>query len=472
MTLGAGILDASKRSRAVVATHGAPTGEALQEAGSRLLARQDGPRRSGGKIGNARLAVRRCWQAGATVLCGLILSMPCYGEMVFGYYAGYEYWQMSPDEIDWSGINCVLHFAAPPQSNGTINLSAFQLFPARIEQMVRLARQNDACVLLTVGGAQTRRHFAHATADSRVLQSFIENIVSVVVQYGYDGVDIDWEPLQDSDEAQFTALIRGLRAALDAVVPGAMLTTSVAFEWGTQEHKNTTSIVAGVINDLDFVHLMAYALAGPWGGWVTWHNSALHNGGETFPRSTRELPSAELMVEAYAAAGVPHDKMTLGLGLFGKIWRGGAGTSTGGVTEPRQSWTTEPTISGEYQYHQIIARNDFQGNEHWDDIAKNPYIAINKPEAADDLFVPYENPRSIKEKVRYAAERHLGGVMIWELRGDYLPDNSRDQHPLLAALKEEYQAQYGTLPRAWRHGPSASPPGRAPSATRMETPRK
>ena len=284
-------------------------------------------------------------------------------------------------------------------------------------------------------------------------QILVENIVNTVVEHGYDGVDIDWEPLQDSDEPQFVAFVRELRARARRRRAGAMLTAAVAIEWGIGENKNTTSIVASVIDDLDYIHLMAYALAGPWGGWVTWHNSALFNGGETFPGSTKELPSAELMVEQYAAAGVPYRKMTLGLAFFGKIWQGGEGTPTGGVTAPRQSWTTKPTMSGEHQYHEIIARSDFAGNDHWDDVAKNPYVSVDNPGSADDLFIPYENPRSIKEKVRFAAARGLAGVMIWELRGDYLPDGS---HPLLDALKDEYRAQYGALPGDLVRGSTAA----------------
>ena len=235
---------------------------------------------------------------------------------------------------------------------------------------------------------------------------------------------------------------------------GAMLTAAVGYEWGTLEHKRTTSIVASVIGDLDFIHLMTYALAGPWGGWVTWHNSALYNGGLTFPGTTKELPSAELVVEQYAAAGVPASKMNLGLAFFGKIWQGGEGTPTGGVTAPRQSWTTKPSMSGETQYHEIIGRADFLGNQRWDEVAQNPYVGVDIPGAAEDLFIPYEDPRSIKEKVRFAAERGLTGLMIWELRGDYLPDGS---HPLLSALKEEYRAQYGALPGDVRIGTRVSP---------------
>ena len=212
-----------------------------------------------------------------------------------------------------------------------------------------------------------------------------------------------------------------------------------------------------MIDDLDYVHLMAYALPAPGVAGSPGTTARCYNGGETFPKSTKPLPSAEQMVEQYAEAGVPYRKMTLGLAFFGKIWQGGEGTPTGGVTAPRQRWTTKPTVSGEYQYHQIIARSDFQGNDHWDEVAKNPYLGIDQPGSANDLFIPYENPRSIKEKVRYAASRGLGGVMIWELRGDYLPDGQR---PLLDALKEEYKAQYGSLPGDIARGSTAaSAPG-------------
>ena len=444
-------------------THSTLALAALEGAGGRLLGWSCAAERAGGRTGNAWPGLGRGWQVGVAVLSALIASLypaSSHGKMVFGYYAGYEYWQMAPDQIEWSGVNCVLHFAADPHGDGAIDLSRFQLFPARIEQMVQLARDNEACVLLTVGGANTKRAFAAATANATVRAELIANIVDTVVQYGYDGVDIDWEPLQDSDRAQFTAFIRELRARLDAVVPEALLTAAVGYQWGTREYKNTASMVAEVIDDLDFIHLMAYALAGPWGGWVTWHNSGLHNGGETFPGTTKELPSAELMIEQYAAAGVPYGKMTLGLAFFGKIWQGGAGTPTGGVTAPRQSWTAKPSLSGEYQYHEIIARSDFRGNEHWDEIASNPYVGIDRPGATEDLFVPYESPRSIKEKVRFAAGQGLAGVTIWELRGDFLPDGSQ---PLLSALAAEYHAQRGVLPGALPFDPVGSPDSGRPS---------
>jgi chitinase len=387
-----------------------------------------------------------CLRSAASLAFVALVSLSpttAFGEVVFGYYPGYEWKRMTPDKIDWAGINCIVHFAADPKPNGSLDLNRFQLYPDRVQQVIELARQHKACVLLAVGGGDSKARFAGATANPGVRARFVRNIVDAVVEHGYDGVDIDWEPLPDGKEVRFTALIRELRAALDARAPEAMLTAAVEYQRGTSQYRNTAAIVAGVIDELDFVHLMAYGLAGPWDGWASWHNSALFSGGQTQPTSTRELPSAELMVEEYAAAGVPPDKMTLGVAFFGKLWQGGAGTSTGGISAPRQRWTTPPTMSGEYPYHRIVARSDFPSKQRWDRVARSPYLGVDNPGSANDLFLPFENERSIRQKVRYAASERLGGLMIWQLSGDYLPNG---RHPLLDSLKREYKVRYGTLP--------------------------
>lgn len=47
---------------------------------------------------------------------------------------------------------------------------------------------------------------------------------------GYDGVDLDWEPLESSDTALFTNLVTELREALDEISPRPLLTAAVATE--------------------------------------------------------------------------------------------------------------------------------------------------------------------------------------------------------------------------------------------------
>jgi GH18 family chitinase len=105
----------------------------------------------------------------------------------------------------------------------------------------------------------------------------------------------------------------------------------------------------------------------------------------------------------------------------------------------------------EYQYHQIIARPDYATAYRWDSVAKVPYLRVDKPGSAEDRFIPFENPRSIREKVKFAAARGLGGLMIWELRGGYVASAPVWQRqPLLNGLKAEWRLQYGANPGAPR----------------------
>ena len=53
--------------------------------------------------------------------------------------------------------------------------------------------------------------------------------------------------------------------------------------------------------------------------------------------------------------------------------------------------------------------------EHWDDECKVPYIYI--PEL--QLFITYENPLSISEKMKYIGEKGLAGIMYWQNGQDY-----------------------------------------------------
>jgi GH18 family chitinase len=113
--------------------------------------------------------------------------------------------------------------------------------------------------------------------------------------------------------------------------------------------------------------------------------------------------------------------------------RGGAfGHSWTRVTRPLQAWTeaTKPARSGEYQYWKIL--QDFRSGHRWDSTSKTPYVGIDRAGIEDDRFVPYENPSSIKAKRDYASRRGLAGLMVWELRGDRMPNGS---HPLLNALR-------------------------------------
>ena len=61
-------------------------------------------------------------------------------------------------------------------------------------QLVRLkAEHAQLSVLISIGGANHSTNFAAVAADPRLLAQFVQSSVQFMTQYGFDGIDIDWE---------------------------------------------------------------------------------------------------------------------------------------------------------------------------------------------------------------------------------------------------------------------------------------
>ena len=61
---------------------------------------------------------------------------------------------------------------------------------------------------------------------------------------------------------------------------------------------------AALQNKLDQINIMTYDLSGPYGGWVTWFNSPIYDGGYRFPSTGGLVPSVEGAVNNFLGSGV------------------------------------------------------------------------------------------------------------------------------------------------------------------------
>lgn len=349
------------------------------------------------------------------------------------------------EDIDWSAFTHLFYFSLHAEADGTLApIKAYRnMSPDRINSVVTAAHKADKPVLYSVGGWGNYNGFSNAIKSSN-RSRFVSSIISIMKKWGFDGVDIDMEPIKSKDTENYIAFINQLSSALQSVnVPMA---SEPLLSVATKSHPK----MYGKIHDkIDQFNLMTYDLSNAWPEWVSWHNAAVYNGGLNFPSTGDPLPSTNSTVQEFIDAGVPASKLSIGIDFYGYVWGGGSGTSTGGITKPFQDWDVPPTVIDNVPYHKIMEEYYQSGEYHWDDKAKAAYLSIDKAGSANDKFISYDDERSIRAKFNYARQKGLGGTFIWELSGGYhkdKPSGSRDI--LLQAVKE-----------AMNNGTSSGPTG-------------
>jgi chitinase len=362
-----------------------------------------------------------------TVLALLILPVIAYGQggqWVSAYYAGWQSSHLPPNEIDFGAFTHLLHFSVYPTGGAGFDGTANGMTPGHMSATVQATHAAGKKAILSVGGWGS--DFTDAVSPANRATS-IQNLVAYMQSYGYDGIDIDWEPV--TDPGNFAPWIRDLRAAMKAFNPNSLLTIA-AF--------SRDQAVIDNQQHFDQINLMTYDMAGPWPGWVSWHNSPVYDGGYRFPSTGGLVPSANGSINEYVAAGVPKAKLGVGIDFLGYYWTGGEGTPTGGVTAPRQSYTVTPQVRSNVQYYEIM--DTYEGYPQlWDSSAQAAYISIDNPGSVNDKFVSFDNERTMYAKAEYVVDKGIGGVIVFELGAGYRPNEPAGQKDfLLQAVKKAF----------------------------------
>ena len=345
---------------------------------------------------------------------------------VSAYYAGWMQGQnndgyLTSQNIDYSAITQVIHFALVPNSDGSLDSTSNSVTVANSANLIANAHAAGVKVIISVGGWNSESSYMGATSPAN-LSKFVNNLVSFMQYRGYDGIDIDWETLSATDAVQYTAFITALRSALDQISPRPLLTAATQWQ---------PAIFAAIYSKFDEINLMSYDMSGAWTGWVSWHNSPIYNGGITFPSTGALVPSINDMVSSFSLAGIPVSKLGIGIDFYGYVWTGGTGTPTGGVTAPDQSWSTAPTVQANVPYYTIMQQYYLPSRYHWDSGAQASYLSIDNSGSANDQFISYDDTATCSAKVNYVKNNGLGGLIVWELGAGYQSSNPVGQQQLL-----------------------------------------
>ena len=364
------------------------------------------------------------------------------------YYPGWRQDYLLPEDIDYSAVTAVIHFAVKPGIKqhsllldpAGLDCETNQITPDNSAALLKAAHAAGTKVLFAIGGGDgktevkgaTHQRFRAATSPEN-LEAFTNNLVKFLTNdhkgYGgeqYDGIDIHWASLTEEDEAQYTAFINLLSQKLSNIHPRPILTAAV---------KERPGLFARLQDKFEQINITTYNLAANELGWVTWHNAPLYDGGHKLPGTGQPLPSVDGFVKAFVDAGVSASKLGIGIDFEGKKW--------GGVFEPLQKWDkTQIPILGAIPYFDIINRYYKKQVYQWDTNTQSAYLKINSLGSATDSFISYENEKSVQIKIDYVENNGLGGVIIWDLGAGWIPE-AEIRDPLLQAVKNAaYPAYY------------------------------
>jgi chitinase len=305
-----------------------------------------------------------------------------------------------------------------PDSGGTLGLLGGN--PDVAAEIVAAAHANGVKAVASIGGADSATGFRQATSPT-TMGTFVDNLVTLLDSVGYEGIDIDWEPLELADEAIAIELANQIRAAR----PDVLMTIPIGYV-----NPNLSADLSGypaLAAAYDQLNIMSYGMAGAWTGWNSWHSSALYQTNSATPLSI------DSTVELYAAAGVSVAQLGLGIGFYGLCY-------SEPVTGPDQplDGATILASDGTMSFANIMESYYDEGAYHWDSLARVPYLSFASPQPpVGCTYISYDDEQSIEAKGEYLKSRGLGGVIHWQINEGYLSSAPVGQRsPLLLAVHD------------------------------------
>jgi spore germination protein YaaH/flagellar hook assembly protein FlgD len=234
---------------------------------------------------------------------------------VFGFL---PYWEIADPSttLDWEKLSTIAYFGIGAAANGdlqrtnadgstTVGWSGWT--SSYLTAVIDAAHANGARVVLTV------QSFAWTSSQLETQKSLLGSptardnlagqIAAAVRDRGADGVNLDFEPIAATYADEFTALVRSIRAQLDAVAPGYQLTFDTMGWIGSYPIEDATAP-----GGADAVVVMGY----------DYKTASSGNAGSVSPIGG---PTYDLNDTLAAYVGrIPASRVILGVPYYGRAW--------------------------------------------------------------------------------------------------------------------------------------------------------
>ena len=333
-------------------------------------------------------------------------------------------------------------------------------------------------VLISIGGGtlSQSQHFSDVAATAAGRVKFVASCIDVFIkgnlptgrwlpQAGgpgsaaglFDGIDVDWEfpglgpHARAADPHNATLLLREFRRQLDAVgkhLHRRYLLTAALPAGDVSAHPRWE--LPQVAAPLDWINVMTYDFHGPWDRRTNFNSPFALSSGDPTPSGSGQYDNTTGTISLYRALGVPAAKLVLGVPFYARQYLR-VRPANNGLYQPFDNRGLTAADVGDWtkavapSYRQLVDVAGIAGpgadpglrgfRRHWDPGAREPWLyarPARKLGRRSGVFISYDNPRSLAERVGLIRSLQLRGVMIWEIgQDDSAHDLVRVFRPLL-----------------------------------------
>ena len=296
-------------------------------------------------------------------------------SMVWDYYS--EYYS-APDRTgeNIEGINVVspTFFTLVDEGKGEIYDNAQEAG----KQYVAWAHSKGYKVWPSISNNSYIETTAEIMRDYNLRQDLIEGIISMVIEYDLDGINIDFEYMHDEDKDLFSRFIIELKPRLNEI--GAVLSVDVTApdggeEWSLCYDRNVLGDVA------DYLVFMAYDQNG-----VSSTKAGTNAGYDWVKANLEKFINREEVVP---------EKIILGIPFYTRLWEENNGTL--------EMYTVDIK-----DVEKVIPEG---ASKTWDNNLKQYYVEFVEDGVTNKIWI--EDEESIKAKLQLISEYNLAGAAYW-----------------------------------------------------------
>ncbi|MFC4099869.1 glycosyl hydrolase family 18 protein [Paenibacillus xanthanilyticus] len=350
------------------------------------------------------------------------------GKRVIGYYTGWStYNGLQIASIDGSKLTHINYAFANVGADLKVvpsdpyadfqkrfpNDLATDPFYGNFNQLLKLKQKYPHLkTLISVGGWGGSAQFSNAALNETNRDIFATSAVQFIVQYGFDGIDIDWEyPVaggaagninRPEDKTNFTLLMQKIREKLNAqsLKDGKTYLLTFASAASGSYLNNVEIVKLAAVSD--YINVMSYDIHGTWET-MTGFNAPLYR--DPASKFTWETSVSDA-ISLYLRAGVPSDRIVMGIPFYGTKYTNVTNAGNGLY----QTYSGGGSVTYADLKSSYIGMNGY--TRYYNSDAKVPYLWNGS------TFISYDDAESIGHKAAYIKNQNLAGAMIWSLGYD------------------------------------------------------